>query len=117
MCNTSCIDENMNIDEETGDKADDYDSELCDSGIRYTPEKATFNASLGNHSEDWTLLKYQLGGDFNTINKKSKQHIANNAMKAIDTVLEKIAPGQSSSLKEECFQLQNKKNKHNYLDA
>ena len=85
MCNTSCIDENMNIDEETGDKADDYDSELC--------------------------------GDLNTINKKSKQHIANNAMKAIDTVLEKIAPGQSSSLKEECFQLQNKKKKHNYLDA
>ena len=30
-------------------------------------------------------------------------------MKTIDTVLEKIAPRQSSSLKEECFQLQNKK--------
>ena len=107
----------MNIDEETGDKANDYDSELCDSGIRYTPEKATFNASMGNHSEDWTPLKYQLGGDLNTIDKKSKQHIANNAMNAIDTVVEKIASGQSSSLKEECFQLQNKKNKHNYLDA
>ena len=34
-------------------------------------------------------------------------------MKTIDTVLEKIAPGQSSSLKEEYFQLQNKKKRRN----
>ena len=36
-------------------------------------------------------------------------------MKAIDTALEKIAPGQSSSLKEECFQLQNKKEEETQL--
>ena len=36
-------------------------------------------------------------------------------MKAIDTVLEKIAPGQLSSLKEECFQLQNKKKEETQL--
>ena len=36
-------------------------------------------------------------------------------MKAIDTVLEKIAPGQSSSLKEEYFQLQNKKKEETQL--
>ena len=72
---------------------------------------------MENLSQDWTPLKYQLDSDLNTINKKSKQCIVNKAMKAIDTVLEKIAPGQSSSLKEECFQLQNKKKKHNYLDA
>ena len=94
----------MNIDEETDDKADDYDSELCDSSIKYIPEKATFKKSMENLSEDWTPLKYQLGRDMNTINKKSKQSIVNKAMKAIDIVLEKIAPGQSSCLKEECFQ-------------
>ena len=48
----------MNIDEETDDKADDYDSELCDSSIKYTPEKATFKKSMENLSEDWTPLKY-----------------------------------------------------------
>ena len=83
----------MNIDEETNDKADDYDSELCDSSVRYTSEKATFNTSMGNLSEDWTPLKYQLGSDLNTINKKSKQYMVNKAMKAIDTILEKVAPG------------------------
>ena len=36
-------------------------------------------------------------------------------MKAIDTVLEKIAPGQSRSLKEEYFQLQNKKKEETQL--
>ena len=36
-------------------------------------------------------------------------------MKAIDTVLEKIVPGQSSSLKEECFQSQNKKEEETQL--
>ena len=36
-------------------------------------------------------------------------------MKAIDTALEKIAPGQSSSFKEECFQLQNKKEEETQL--
>ena len=105
----------MNIDEETNDEADDYDSELCDSSVRYTPEKATFNTSMGNLSEDWTPLKYQLGSDLNTINKKSKQCIVNKAMKAIDTVLEKVAPGQSSSLKEECFQLQIKREEETQL--
>ena len=48
----------MNIDEETDDKADDYDSELCDSSIKYTPEKATFKKLMENLSEDWTPLKY-----------------------------------------------------------
>ena len=37
------------------------------------------------------------------------------AMKAINTVLKKIAQGQSSSLKEECFQLQNKKKEDTQL--
>ena len=41
----------MNTDEETHDGANDYDSELCDPSIRYTPEKATFNTSIGNLSE------------------------------------------------------------------
>ena len=70
---------------------------------------------MENLSQDWTPLKYQLDSDLNTINKKSKQCIVNKAMKAIDTVLEKIAPGQSSSLKEECSQLQNKKEEESQL--
>ena len=36
-------------------------------------------------------------------------------MKAIDTILEKIAPGQSSELKEECFQQQNRKDEESQL--
>ena len=58
---------------------------------------------MGNISADWIPLKYQLGSVLNSISKKSRQHVVKKAMKTIDTVLEKIAPGQSSSLKEECF--------------
>ena len=36
-------------------------------------------------------------------------------MKAIDTILEKIAPGQSSEIKEECFQQQNRKDEESQL--
>ena len=70
---------------------------------------------MGNISTDWTPLKYQLGIDLNSISKKSRQHVVKKAMKAIDTVLEKIAQGQTSSLKEECFQLQNMKKEQNQL--
>ena len=70
---------------------------------------------MGNISADWTPLKYQLGSDLNSISKKLRQHVVKKAIKAIDTILEKIAQGQSSSLKEECFQLQNKKKEQNQL--
>ena len=85
------------------------DTELSDSSFRDTPEKESFNTSMGNISADWTPLKYQLRSDLYSISKKSRQRVIKKAMKAIDTVLEKIAPGQSSSFKEEYFQLQNKK--------
>ena len=91
------------------------DTELSDSSSRDTPEKESFNTSMGNTSADWTPLKYQFGSDLNSISKKLGQHVVKKAMKAIDTVLEKIAPGQLSSLKEECFQLQNKKKEETQL--
>ena len=88
---------------------------MSDSSFRDTLENESFNASVGNISADWTPLKYQLGSDLNSISKKSRQHVVKKAIKAIDTILEKIAQGQSSSLKEECFQLQNKKKEQNQL--
>ena len=70
---------------------------------------------MGNISADWTPLKYQLGSDLNSISKKSRQRVIQKPIKAIDTVLEDIAPGQLSSLKEKCFQLQKKKKEETQL--
>ena len=100
--------ENRINNEATDEEGYVNDTELSDSSFRDTSEKESFNTSMGNISADWTPLKYQLGSDLNSISKKSRQHVVKKAMKAIDTVLKKIAQGQSSSLKEECFQLLNK---------
>ena len=70
---------------------------------------------MGNISADWTPLKYQLGSDLNSISKKSRQRVIQKPIKAINTVLEDIAPGQLSSLKEKCFQLQKKKKEETQL--
>ena len=91
------------------------DTELSDSSFRDTREKESFNTSMGNISADLTPLKYQLGSDLNSISKKLRQCVVKKALKATDTVLEKTAPVQSSSLKEECFQLQNKKKEETQL--
>ena len=64
---------------------------------------------MKNLDKKWAPLKYQLGSNLNNIDTRSKQCVVNKAMKAIDTILEKIAPGQSSKMKEECFQQQNRK--------
>ena len=95
--------------EATDEKGYVSDTELSDSSFRDTPEKYYFNTSMGNISAEWTPLKYQLGSDLISMSEKLRQYVVKKAMKAIDTVLEKMAPGQSSSLKEECFQPQNKK--------
>ena len=71
------------------------------------PWKTLLNESMKNLDEKWTPLKYQLGSNLSNIDKRSKQRVVNKAMIAIDTILEKTAPGQSSELKEECFQQQN----------
>ena len=55
---------------------------------------------MKNLDKKWAPLKYQLGSNLSNIDTRSK---------AIDTILEKIAPGQSSKMKEECFQQQNRK--------
>ena len=107
--------ENMIKDEATDEEGYVNDTELSDSSFRDTPKKESFNTSMGNISADWTPLKYQLGNHLNSISKKSRQRVVKKAMKAIGTVLEKIAPGQSSSLKEKCFQLQSKKKEETQL--
>ena len=56
-----------------------------------------------------------MGSNVSNIDKSSKQRVVNKAMKAIDTILEKIAPGQSSELKEECFQQQNRTDEESQL--
>ena len=121
-CDATCIDENIVIDEgnenminneATDEKGYVSNTELSDSSFRDTPEKYSFNTSMGNISADWTPLKYQLGSDLISMSEKLRQYVVKKAMKAIDTVLEKMAPGQLSSLKEECFQPQNKKKRKN----
>ena len=122
-CDAACIEnividegnENMINNEATDEEGYVNDTELGDSSFRDTPGKESFNTSVGDISAGWTPVKYQLGSDLNSISKKLRQHVVKKAVKAIDTVLEKIAPGQSSSLKEECFQLQNKKKEETQL--
>ena len=119
-CDATCIDENIVIDEGNqnmiNDEATDEegyvsDTELSDSSFRDTPEKESLNTSMGNISVDTTEVPIR--SDLNSISKKSRQRVIQKPIKAIDTVLEDIAPGQSSSLKEKCFQLQKKKKKRN----
>ena len=70
---------------------------------------------MKNLDKKWAPLKYQLGSNLSNIDTRSKQCVVNKAMKAIDTILEKIAPGQSSEVKEECFQQQNRKDEESQL--
>ena len=49
--------------------------ELNDSSFRDSPEKESFNLSMGNISADWTPLKYRLGSYLNSISKKSRQRV------------------------------------------
>ena len=67
--------ENMIKDEATDEEAYVNDTELSDSSFRDTPEKESFNTSMGNISADWTPLKYQLGNHLNSISKKSRQRV------------------------------------------
>ena len=99
-------------DEATDEEGYVSDTELSNSSFRDTPEKESLNTSMGNISAP---LKYQLGSDMNSISKKSRQRVIQKPIKAIDTVLENIAPGQSSSLKGKCFQLQKKKKQETQL--
>ena len=55
---------------------------------------------MKNLDEKCTPLNYQLGSSLSNIDKRSKQRVVYKAMMAIDTILEKTAPGQSSELKE-----------------
>ena len=62
-----------------------YDNyiELSDWSFRDTPEKTSFNTSMGNFGADWTSLKYQFGSDLNSIRdatcgKKSRMKNASN---------------------------------------
>ena len=98
-------------DEATDEEGYVSDTELSDSSFRDTPEKESLNTSMGNISVDTTEVPIR--SDLNSISKKSRQRVIQKPIKAIDTVLEDIAPGQSSSLKEKCFQLQKKKKKRN----
>ena len=106
MCGAAHSDAN-NSTIETDSNNDEYQINTNDSSFRYTPEKTLLNESMKNLDEKWTLLKYQLGSNLSNIDKRSKQRVVNKAMMAIDSILEKTAPGQSSELKEECFQQQN----------
>ena len=72
-------DENMIKDEATDEEGYVNDTELSDSNFGDTPEKESFNTSMGNISADWTPLKYQLGSDLNSISKKLRHRVVKKA--------------------------------------
>ena len=88
--------ENSDTEIESGE-SDDSSQDCCEEYI-LTPEKSTFNKSMGGISSNWTPLKYCLGSDFDFCNNKTKQRIAKNIF------LENIAPGQVEKRKDECLQ-------------
>ena len=100
---------------------DNVEVQICDSNTSYsdfemkedidddceytlTPEKSTFNKSMGELDQNWTPLKYQLGSNFDSCDIKTKQRLVKKAMQAIDNVLYSIALGQVEALKKECFE-------------
>ena len=113
MCGAAHSDGN-NSTIEIDSTDDEYQIDTNDSSFRCTPEKTLLNELMKNLDEEWTPLKYQLASNLSNIGKRSKQRVVNKAMKAIDTILEKIAPGQSSELRE-CFQQQNRKDEESQL--
>ena len=68
---------------------------------------------MGDIRSNRAPLKYHLGSDFDFCNKKTKR--IEKAMKAIDNVLENIAPGQVKKLKVECFQQEKEEKEENEL--
>ena len=79
-----------------------------------TPEKSTFNKSMGELDQNWTPLKYQLGSNFDSCDIKAKQRLVKKAMQ-IDNVLYSIAPGQVQALKKECFEQNDREKEQNEL--
>ena len=127
-CDAACIDENIVIDEgnenminneATDEEGYVNDTELGDSSFRDTPGKESFNTSVGDISAGWTPVKYQLGSDLNSISKKLRQHVVKKAVKAIDTVLEKLCSRSVKQLERRMLPAaeQKKKKKPNYLVA
>ena len=77
-----------------------------DSQEYYTPdgiEKDNFNTTLSSLDVTWSPLKHQVRTSMDLLNPKTKNNVVNKATKAIDVVLEQIAPGQGETLKEEIF--------------
>ena len=65
-----------------------------------TPKKK-LNTSLGYLSDDWSPVKCILRKPFHTLHKSRKQEILAKSEKAIDTVLEQMAPEQGHIIYEE----------------
>ena len=64
----------------------------CDSS------KAKFNSSMHNISDSWTPVRYQVRKPFGMLDKKTQSSLVRKGSKAIDAVLEQIAPGQGTCL-------------------
>ena len=77
-----------------------------DSQEEYMPEelkKDTFNKSIANLDATWTPLRHKVRKNFSDLNPKVKDTVVKKAIKAINVVLEEIAPGQSCALRNEIF--------------
>lgn len=70
--------------------------------------KNEFNKSMLSLDKTWSPIKFQLNSNIDTVSKKLKQKIINKATKAIDLVLEPLAPGQSNQLKNVLFKEKDK---------
>ena len=54
---------------------------------------------MSNISKDWTPLRFQLRMSYSSTSKRTKVELLQTANKAIDSVLDSIAPGQGAFLK------------------
>ena len=90
-----------------------HSQESQDSQVEFTPdgiEKDIFNKSMGNMDTSWTPLRHVVRTDIEKLNPKTKSRVVNKAIKAVDAVLENVAPGQGHILKDEIFK------RHRILD-
>ena len=77
-----------------------------ESQEEFTPGKSSkdsFNESMGVIADEWTPVKFQLRMDYKNSSKKTKATLLRKANKAIDVVLDNIAPGQGNLLKKDLF--------------
>lgn len=65
------------------------------------PTKSPLNKSISNLSNEWTPVKSLLQSDFDTLKKSRRYDVLRKSKKAVDLVLEGLAPNQGNRIFEE----------------